>query len=109
MKVSGSLFNFNKNSNSDKTDILVLAKLVFLFVFSLFSSGILTQKIDSDKISSCFNTPVMKLIYLLILTSGLFGFTLTKPYEHFSEMVILSVILYSIIYFLELRFPKETK
>ena len=104
-----SLFNFNKNSNSDKTDILVLAKLVFLFIFSLFSSGILTQNIDSDKISSCFNTPGMKLIYLLILTSGLFGFTLTKPYEHFSEMVILSVILYAIIYFLELQFPKETK
>lgn len=109
MKVSGSLFNFNKNSNSDNMDILVLTKLIFLFIFSLFSSGILTQNINSDKITSCFNTPIMKFIYLLILTSGLFGFTLTKPYDHMSEMVILSVILYGILYFFEKQFPKENK
>lgn len=103
--MKGSLLNFNKNANSDHMDVLVFMKLVFLFIFSLFSGAVLTQRIDNNKVAKCFDNPVLRMLYLLILTSSLFDFTLSKPYNHVSEMIITSIILFFIIQYLEKKFP----
>lgn len=98
--------NFNKNSNFDKLDILALIKIVLVFILMLFS-GVLKENINIQKVENCFNNPFGKVLYLLLISFATFQFSVNKPYEHFEEMIVLTAILYALIYILEQIFPKK--
>ena len=98
--------DFNKNSNFDKMDIYALLKLTSVFILMLFS-GVIKGNINIKKVEQCFNNPFGRILYLLLVSSTVFNFSVNKPYEHYTEMFILTGILYFFIYVLEQIFPKK--
>lgn len=98
--------DFNKNSNLDKMDLYALIKIISVFILMLFS-GVLKENINIQKVEQCFNNPFGKILYILLVSFTIFQFSVNKPYEHFSEMVILTALLYICIHVLERIFPKD--
>ena len=98
--------DFNQNSNMDKMDVYALFKIISVFVLMLFS-GVLKENINIQEVERCFNNPFGKILYLFLISFTIFQFKVNRPYEHFTEMLILVGAIYVIIYILEQLFPKN--